>query len=120
MLETWRSQSATALRKVEDRIEDQTRSLNQQSRFLEEIEAEIDSMREQFVDRLPRHPPIRDGQAAARDRDRGAEIRSMPPAGEVDPEARSRGRGFDPFEATEMLHESGEHASSVPRVGRLS
>jgi predicted GTPase len=55
MLETWRSQSATALRKVEDRIEDQTRSLNQQSRFLEEIEAEIDSMREQFVDRLPRH-----------------------------------------------------------------
>jgi hypothetical protein len=54
-LETWRAQSAYALRLIEDRIEDQSRNLNIQGRFLEEIEREIDRMREQFVIRLPRH-----------------------------------------------------------------
>ena len=54
-LETWRSQATSALRAVEDRIEDQTRELNQQGRFLESIESEIDDIREKFVTRLPRH-----------------------------------------------------------------
>lgn len=54
-LETWRSQAASALRHVEDRIEDQTRGIQSQSRFLEEVEREIDSMRESFVSRLSRH-----------------------------------------------------------------
>lgn len=54
-LETWRSQAAAALRHVEDRIEDQTRGINSQSRFIERVEREIDEFREQFVTRLPRH-----------------------------------------------------------------
>lgn len=54
-LETWRGQASSALRAVEDRIEDQTRELNQQCRFLESIEREIDGIRETFVTRLPRH-----------------------------------------------------------------
>lgn len=55
MLETWRVQAASALRTVEDHIEDQTRELHQQGRFLESIEREIDEIRERFVNRLPRH-----------------------------------------------------------------
>ncbi len=54
-LDDWRYQAATALRAVEDSIEDQTRELNQQGRFLESIEREIDDIREKFVTRLPRH-----------------------------------------------------------------
>ncbi|MEO5715281.1 MAG: dynamin family protein [Luteolibacter sp.] len=54
-LDDWRYQAATALRAVEDRIEDQTRELNLQGRFLESIEREIDDIREKFVTRLPRH-----------------------------------------------------------------
>lgn len=54
-LETWRSQAASALRLVEDRIEDQTRTINSQSRFIEQVEREIDNIREQFVKRLPSH-----------------------------------------------------------------
>jgi len=54
-LENWRAQSAQALRLIEDRIEDQSRNLNIQGRFLEEIEREIDRMRERFVVRLPHH-----------------------------------------------------------------
>lgn len=54
-LETWRSQAASALRAVEDRIEEQTRGINSQSRFIEQVEREIDGIREQFVTRLPRH-----------------------------------------------------------------
>ena len=54
-LDTWRNQAARALRAVEDRIEDQTRELNNQGRFLESIEREIDDIRERFVTRLPRH-----------------------------------------------------------------
>jgi GTPase SAR1 family protein len=54
-LETWRDQAASALRGVEDRIENQTRALNSQSRFLDTIEREIDDIRERFVSRLPNH-----------------------------------------------------------------
>ena len=54
-LETWRSQAAAALRHVEDHIEEQTRGINSQGRFLEEVEREIDAMRETFVSRLSRH-----------------------------------------------------------------
>ena len=55
VLETWRSQAASALRAVEDHIEDQTHALNTQGRFLDTIEREIDDIREKFVHRLPRH-----------------------------------------------------------------
>jgi len=55
LLETWRGQTAAAMHTVEERIEEQSRGLNQQGRFLEEIEGEIDDMRERFVVRLPRH-----------------------------------------------------------------
>lgn len=55
ILETWRSQAAAALRTVEDHIESQTRELNDQARFLDTIEREIDEIRERFVLRLPRH-----------------------------------------------------------------
>ena len=54
-LEVWRGKAAAALRLIEDRIEDQTRSLNTQSRFIEQVEREIDQIREQFVKRLPTH-----------------------------------------------------------------
>jgi GTPase SAR1 family protein len=54
-LESWWDQAAKALQVVEERIEEQTRGLSDQGRFLEEIEGEIDMLREQFVTRLPRH-----------------------------------------------------------------
>ena len=54
-LETWRSQAASALRTVEDRIEEQTRGINSHTRFLGDVEREIDDIREKFVARLPRH-----------------------------------------------------------------
>ncbi len=54
-LSVWRDQAAAALRAVEDRIEDQTRELETQSHFLEQVEREIDEIREHFVTRLPTH-----------------------------------------------------------------
>lgn len=54
-LETWRSQAAASLRAVEDRIEEQTRAINSQNRFMDEVDREIDNIRETFVKRLPRH-----------------------------------------------------------------
>ncbi len=54
-LETWRSQAASALRTVEDRIEEQTRGINSHTRFIGDVEREIDDIREKFVARLPRH-----------------------------------------------------------------
>ncbi len=54
-IETWRSQAATALRTVEDHIENQSHALNCHGRFLDTIEREIDDIREHFVARLPRH-----------------------------------------------------------------
>ncbi|MCX6876425.1 MAG: dynamin family protein [Verrucomicrobia bacterium] len=55
MLDGWRGQAAAALRSVEDQIEIQTRDLHFQGTLLEEIEREIDGMREQFLIRLPQH-----------------------------------------------------------------
>lgn len=55
LLESWRARTAAALHAVEDRIEEQSRALDAQGRFLEEVEDEIDAMRERFVTRLPRH-----------------------------------------------------------------
>jgi hypothetical protein len=55
LLDSWRAQAATALHRVEDQIENQTRGIHSQDNFLEEIEREIDGMREQFLSRLPRH-----------------------------------------------------------------
>lgn len=54
-LEACRSHAAAALRAVEDRIEEQTRSISNQNRFMDEIEREIDGMRNSFVTRLPSH-----------------------------------------------------------------
>ncbi len=54
-LETWRSQAASALHIVEDHIETQTHTLNNQGRFLDTIEREIDGIRERFVSRLTSH-----------------------------------------------------------------
>ena len=54
-LESWRSQAASALRAVEDHVDGQTHALNNQGRFLDTIEREIDDIRERFVVRLPRH-----------------------------------------------------------------
>ena len=47
--------AAAALRTVEDRIEEQTRGINSHTRFIGDVEREIDDIREKFVDRLPRH-----------------------------------------------------------------
>jgi GTPase SAR1 family protein len=54
-LNTWRSHAAATLRKIEDRIEEQTRVLGDQNHFLASLENEIDAMRERLVARLPRH-----------------------------------------------------------------
>ncbi len=54
-LQRWRSHASSALREIEERIEDQTRALGNQNKFLESLEGEIDAMRERLVERLPRH-----------------------------------------------------------------
>lgn len=54
-LHTWRSHASAALRKIEDRMEEQTRVLGDQNHFLASLEDEIDAMRERLVSRLPRH-----------------------------------------------------------------
>ncbi len=54
-LNSWRSQASTALRRIEDRIEEQTRTLGNQNHFLSSLEDEIDAMRERLVARLPSH-----------------------------------------------------------------
>lgn len=55
MLGEWRESSAKALRQIEERMEDRARGLREHSRFLDDVEQEIDVMREQFVKRLPHH-----------------------------------------------------------------
>ncbi len=55
MLKEWRSMAAAALRAVEDRLEEQTRGIAGHSRFLEEVEEEIEAICEHFVKRLPGH-----------------------------------------------------------------
>ena len=54
-LQTWRSYASNGLRLIEDRIENQTRELDNQTHFLGSVETEIDAMRESLVTRLPRH-----------------------------------------------------------------
>ena len=54
-LETWHAQTAAALRAVEDRIEEQSARIRSHHRFIEQVEREIDGIREQFVSRLPLH-----------------------------------------------------------------
>lgn len=54
-LQTWRTHASSALRMIEDRMEEQARMLSDQNRFLSSLEDEIDSMRERLVTRLPRH-----------------------------------------------------------------
>ena len=54
-LNTWRNSASMALRKIEDCMENQTRVLSQQNRFLASLEDEIDAMRERLVGRLHRH-----------------------------------------------------------------
>ena len=54
-LHAWRGHAAEALRKIEDRIEQQNHVLGDQNRFLASLEDEIDSMRERLVARLPHH-----------------------------------------------------------------
>lgn len=55
LLDTWRRHAADALGKIEDRMEQTTRNADRCSRFLTEIEREIDGLQSQFVIRLPRH-----------------------------------------------------------------
>ena len=55
LLDTWRRHAADALRKIEDQMEQTTRNADRCSRFLAEIEREIDGLQNQFVIRLPRH-----------------------------------------------------------------
>jgi hypothetical protein len=55
MLGSWRAQAAAALRWVDEHIENQTRGIHSHGNLLEAIEREIDSMREHFLSRLPRH-----------------------------------------------------------------
>lgn len=54
-MESWRTQAGTALRALDERIEEQIRAADTQSRFIEQLEHEIDDIRQQFVTRLPRH-----------------------------------------------------------------
>jgi len=54
-LESWRVQATAALRAVEDRIEDQSDHIKSHHRFIEQVEHEIDGIREQSVTRLPLH-----------------------------------------------------------------
>jgi len=54
-LETWLAQAAAALGAVDDRIEDQAAQIKSHHRFIEQVEREIDGIRAQFVERLPRH-----------------------------------------------------------------
>lgn len=54
-LQAWRGHVTDALGKIENRIEEQTRILGDQNRFLASLEDEIDGMRERLVARLPLH-----------------------------------------------------------------
>lgn len=55
LLGRWCESAAMALRMIDERMEERARRLGDHSRFLYEIEQEIDVMREQFVKRLPHH-----------------------------------------------------------------
>ncbi len=55
LLAEWRERAGRALWMIEDRMEEQVRGLHRHAGFLEEVEGEIDAMRERFVKRLPHH-----------------------------------------------------------------
>lgn len=55
MLDHWRKHAAITLQQIEERMDETLRGVNRSDRFLAEIEREIDSLRQRFVLRLPRH-----------------------------------------------------------------
>lgn len=55
LLKHWHSRIAAAMHAIEGRIEEQSRALDARGRFLEQVEDEIDRMRERFVVCLPQH-----------------------------------------------------------------
>jgi len=55
LLEKWRAQAAAALRGVDEQIDNRTRGIHSEAALLEAVEREIDTMRESFLGRLPRH-----------------------------------------------------------------
>lgn len=55
VMQTWKGNASSALRKIEDHIEDKTRILNDQNNFLAFLEGEIDAMRESLVGRVSHH-----------------------------------------------------------------
>lgn len=55
MLQAQRERAAASLHLIEERMDDLRRGMDRGSRFLAEIEREIDTMRQRFVQRLPRH-----------------------------------------------------------------
>jgi hypothetical protein len=55
ILSGWRDAAARALRMIDDRMEDSTRGIKDHARFIEDVEREIDALRDRFVKRLPQH-----------------------------------------------------------------
>jgi len=54
-IKSWQQQAADALVKIEDHIEEQTRGIRDQNRFMDQLEEEINQMREHSIQRLPVH-----------------------------------------------------------------
>ncbi len=54
-LRDWQNQAATALSRIEQHIEGQTRGIRDQNRFMDQLEEEIQQMREHLIQRLPVH-----------------------------------------------------------------
>ena len=54
-IRNWQQQAAAALVKIEDHIEEQTRSIRDQNRFMDQLEEEINQLREHSIQRLPVH-----------------------------------------------------------------
>lgn len=55
LLDSWRAKAAAALRSIDEQIETHNHRIHAQGNFLEDIEREIDAIREQSLIRLPRH-----------------------------------------------------------------
>lgn len=55
LLDEWRGHAATALRKLDDHIEDHHRVINGHGRFISGVDGEIARIREEFLTRLPGH-----------------------------------------------------------------
>jgi len=54
-LRQWLDQALAALNEIEDRVEGHAGQLREQDRFINEIETEIEQMRESFIQKLPHH-----------------------------------------------------------------